>query len=126
VNKGSNSLEWRRLYDAVRKICTSFGIERTEGRGDFLVLDDDWGGTTQQIFVFNPEFLQPQLVNRMMEYLRTNSLFGVLVEVIVDFDQQGDRIGPTMGLVFDMDLVVEHWDRALLEKNFGKEFYKDR
>lgn len=117
--------EWQTCYRAVSQICAKYGKEKDSGIADYWLCDDNWGGVTQRLIVHSPSFLRPKLVTEIMAYLNNIEPYGVVVEVILDLNFNGQRIPPMMGLVIDRSCLVEHWDLSAMRAKVGNAFYTD-
>lgn len=122
MSESDNREEWKMHYAVVRRMCERYGREDASGCGDFWVSDDNWGGVTQRIIVHSPTFLRPKLVRELVEYLRSNEYYGVMIEVIIDLNFEDQKLPPMMGLVIDMQSGEEHWDLPAIRQKIGNFF----
>ena len=125
MSESSYREEWKTHYAAVRRMCERYGKEDSSGGGDFWVSDDNWGGVTQRVIVHSTTFLRPKLVRELVEYLRSNEHYGVMIEVILDLNFEGQKLPSMMGLVIDMQSGTEHWDLPAIRQKVGSAFYTD-
>jgi hypothetical protein len=118
--------EWQTYYRAIGQICARYGKDDASGAADYWLTDDNWGGVTQRLIVHSPSFLKPKMINEIMAYLNTIEPYGVMVEVILDLNFNGQRLSPMMGLVVDRSCTIEHWDLSAMRAKVGSDFYIDR
>ena len=126
MNEQIDHDEWKILYDAVREVCARYGKEDPFGKGDFWVIDDDWGGVTQKIAVYSPRFLSPKLVAELSNCIEKTGLYGAQIVVALDLEIPNEKLPPMMGLLIDSVGATEEWDLQAIRQKVGSDFYTDR
>jgi len=111
---------WRELYSLLRALCLRSGVESPYGKGDFWIVDDDWGGQLHKICVFRISFITKRLVGDIQALLQTQFAdWGVMFQLEI---LNAVETIPPEGLVVYADAIEEAWDRDLLIRVFQKEF----
>src|SRR5215467_5919029 len=52
----SREERWQCLYERLHEALSSLGKNDAFGRGDYWLVDDDWGGQHQKLCITNPRF----------------------------------------------------------------------
>lgn len=118
--------EWKILYDAVRSVCANHGAEDPYGKGDYWVVDDNWGGVSQKLVVSSPAFLTPRLVAELADCIARTQLYGAQIFVVLELNVPDGKLPPMMGLLIDSQGATEEWDLAQVRRQVGQSFYTDR
>lgn len=126
MNEAIDHEEWKILYDAVRVICAKYGEENPYGKGDFWLVDDDWGGVSQKLVVSSAGFLTPKLVKELSECIALTRLYGAQIFVVLEFELPEGKLPPMMGLLIDSEGATEEWDLPQIRQLVGQNFYTDR
>ncbi|MES2280546.1 MAG: hypothetical protein V4542_03960 [Pseudomonadota bacterium] len=126
MNEAIDHAEWRTLYDAIRVVCAKHGTEDPYGKGDYWVVDDNWGGVSQKLVVSSPSFLTPKLVEELADCISDKKLYGAQILVALELKTADGRLAPMMGLLIDSQGATEEWDLASIRKQVGEDFYTDR
>lgn len=112
---------WAQLYQDLRRLLTSRGVESPFGSGDFWIVDDDWGGALQKVYIFRIEFLTAAMVRRIQNLLATGyPEWGVMIQL--DIGPENAKLCPPEGVVVFSDCVRYDWNVDLLKKIFGDAF----
>jgi hypothetical protein len=125
MNEAIDHDEWKILYDAVRSVCTKYGTEDPYGKGDYWVVDDDWGGVSQKLVVSTPAFLKPKLVAELADCIAKTQLYGAQILVVLELNVSGEKLPPMMGLLIDSQGATQEWDLAQIRAKVGPNFYTD-
>jgi hypothetical protein len=123
MNEKIDHDEWQILYDAVRSVCARYGKEDPFGKGDYWVIDDNWGGVTQKIAVNSSKFLSPKLVAELADCIAKTKLYGAQIVVALDLETPNEKLPPMMGLLIDSAGATEEWDLPAIRKKLGDDFY---
>jgi hypothetical protein len=117
----SRDEQWAALYDALLKLLSASGKDDPFGKGDFWLLDDDWGDMPmQKVCVFRPEFLTRDLVAHVQALLRSGFAdWGVIFDLS---DMQEPRIEGARGIIVYQDRIEEDWDKDDLRSRLGDRF----
>ncbi|HWT18507.1 MAG TPA: hypothetical protein VN280_06295 [Variovorax sp.] len=106
MNEDLRSHEWQALYDALHSALASRGAEDACGKGDYWLVDDDYGDTTQKLCVFRPSLLEPSLIPLFQKTLGTYSHWRLMVQLEVQVDGVLDT---SNGFVVYSNKVEPHW-----------------
>lgn len=119
--QGSEGSDWRRLYEELRSLLMQYGTESAVGRGDFWVVDDDWGYETQKICIFNARLLTKPLARQVQCLLRDRfATWRVMFQLEVE-DNEGELLPPE-GVIVYPDKIKEDWDENFLSRSLGDAF----
>ena len=113
--------EWRRFYDDLLDIVEKYGVNNAFGDGDFWVLDDNMGGATQVLYVFDIAALRKPLVAELMPLLGSKYAGWEIMVVLNVKGPNGDDVPPE-GMILHGNFIEEFWDKDLLRRLFGKDF----
>ena len=103
--------EWPLLHDLVDATMQRFGEKNAFRKGDYWLLDENWGWWQQQLEVQNLNLLAPNVIA---------ALQGVLVaypdwQITIRVDVPGkEDVWPGMGLVIEQDGIVDDLQRQYL------------
>ena len=106
MNEDVRSDEWQALYDALHSALAPLGTEDAYGKGDYWLVDDDYGDTTQKLCVWRPSFLQPSLIHLFQKTLGGYTRWRLMVQLEVEVDGQLDT---SNGFTVYPDKVEPHW-----------------
>src|SRR6201988_766272 len=100
----SRDEQWAALYDRLLKLLSAAGKNDAYGKGDFWLLDDDWGDTPlQKVRVFRPEFLTRELTEQVQKLLLSGFAdWGVMFDLS---GMQEPRIEGARGIVVYQDRI---------------------
>jgi hypothetical protein len=104
--------EWQLLYVNLVRALKRLGIEDPYGEGDYWLVDDDYGDTTQKLCVHRRSFIQPELITLLQRELREFPHWRVMMQIEFPLDNPTPRHG---GLIVHHDRIEEHWDRNALK-----------
>lgn len=102
---------WSELYDGILAVMQKYGTEDPCARGDFFVLDDNWGGPEQRVEINTLSLLRPQIVKELQSTLRAYPGWKIVVAVDVP-GQEG--LWPPMGLVIRQHEIIDGLQRDYL------------
>lgn len=102
--------QWRAVYDSLSESVAKLGVEDPYGKGDYWVVDDDYGDATQKICVHRKSFLVPELLTAIQASLRSFPGWRVMLQI--EFPIKGVPANFS-GLVVHAQAIEEHWDRTL-------------
>ena len=106
MNEDMRRQEWQSLYDVLCRTLASLGTENARGNGDYWLVDDDYGDTTQKLCVWRPEFLQPSLIRLLQAKLGAYSHWRVMVQLEVKVNGVLDT---SNGFLVYHDKIQPHW-----------------
>ena len=68
-NETRRAAEWQVLHDRITKLLDQFGKKDPFGRGDYWLVDDDWGDYRQKLEVQTLSLLQPRVIKLLQAQL---------------------------------------------------------
>lgn len=112
---------WNALYDRIRGLLEKHGKEDAFARGDFWVLDDNWGTPEQRVEINNLALLRPEIVKALQALL--TGLQGWKIVVAVDVREK-EKIWPPMGLIIRSHEIVDGLQRQYFPEPFRQFRYE--
>jgi len=61
--------EWEALYEKVKVVLAHWGVEDIFGKGDYLIVDDNYGGRRQNIEIHTLKMLNPMIAAELQGLL---------------------------------------------------------
>lgn len=107
--------EWQLLYERVTGLLAQYGKENPIGKGDYLVVDDNYGWRRITIEVQKLKMFEPKIVN---------SLRGVLIdfpewEIVAAVDvPDKKKVWPIMGLTIRKHEIIDGLQRQYFPAEF--------
>jgi hypothetical protein len=101
--------DWRRLYTHIGDFLAQFGTLDTLGNADYWLLDDNWGGTQQKIFVNNLTMLEPRVITGLQRLLSDFPKWEIVVAVSLRGPAEK---WPDMGLTIRRHEIVDGLQRG--------------
>jgi hypothetical protein len=107
--------DWQILHDRIAHVLDQFGRRDAFGRGDYWLVDDNWGQYRHLIEIQNLDLLQPHIIRALQAQLADYPRWELCVGVDV---VREDRKWPGMGLIIYSDEIVDKLERAYLPPEF--------
>jgi hypothetical protein len=107
--------DWRTLHDAITETLDRFGRKDPVGKGDYWLVDDNWGRLSQQLEFQNLELFKPHIVRALQDLLAPYPDWYIAIGVAVPGKED---IWPGMGLIVYSDEVVDELRRDFLPAEF--------
>jgi hypothetical protein len=127
VNNDIDSQEWKALNQAITSVCESYRKKLPSTNGvDYTISNDNWGGVSQRIFVFNPRLLSKSFAIELAESIKRLDLLGAQIELLFDFtkhSQQQHSFLNGMLIVQASGIDEVMIDVKALKQQFGSWFY---
>lgn len=101
------------LRAALSQVLSRLGRENWRGEGDYWIFDDWIGPYSQKVYVWNIEFITPNLIQTIRQALEDFTD----CEVILALDEATPH--PPSGLRLSARKVEEEWNRPALRNLFG-------
>ncbi|QQS14397.1 MAG: hypothetical protein IPK81_09655 [Rhodospirillales bacterium] len=118
--EGSESMEWRRVYDAVREHLAPLGRDDAFGDGEYWVVEEDYGSREQIVCVFKLDFATPALFEMLREFLGgAFPDWAIVLKLELD-PPDSDVVMKAVSITAHR--IVEHWDREAMRRRFGARF----
>lgn len=114
---------WEQSYAALLAVLERHGTSSATGKGDFWLLDDNYGGPEHLLTIFWLEALTASLLGELQSVLRAPALDGWTIRVALDLPGADGASTPPEGLILGAQAVEEHWDRQALQARFGDAFH---
>jgi hypothetical protein len=115
AEEAAQERDWQILHDAITAMLDRFGRKDAFGRGDYWLVDDNWGRRSQQLEFQNLGLFKPQIVKALQDLLVGYPDWYITVRVAVP-GKEG--IWPGMGLIIYSDEVVDELRRDFLPAEF--------
>lgn len=110
---------WVFFYDETRRVLQQFGSEDYVGRGDYLVVDDNYGYRRTQVEVHRLAMLQPEVIHALRALLADAPDW----EITVTVDIPGtENVWPRMGLTIRKSEIID----GLRREHFPPELQRVR
>lgn len=107
--------EWGALFDHIRDVLQRFGREDSFGKGDYLLVDDNYGFHRHTVELQNLGLLQPALVKSLHGLLRKFPQW----EIVIAVDIPGkEGVWPPMGLTIRWHEIIDGLRRDFLPPEF--------
>jgi hypothetical protein len=112
--EAKQELEWQILYDRISQTLDRFGKRDAFGKGDYWLVDDNWGWHRQQVEIQNLKMLAPEVIELLQRSLADFEDWDITVRV----DVPGSSHWPAMGIVIARDEIVDELKREFLPAEF--------
>ena len=113
--------EWQILHDRITEVLGKFGTKDAFGKGDYWLIDEDWGDYRQKLEVQNLNFLQPQIIKSLQALLAGYPDWEIMFRVDVIGKE---KEWPPMGLIIHDDEVIDDLHREYLPAEFRDFVYE--
>jgi hypothetical protein len=113
--------EWQLLHDLITGILDRYGEKNFIRKGDYWLVDDNWGWTVHQVEIQNLDLLKPAIIRQLQ-----NALIGYpkwSITVRVDVVGEGEE-WPGMGIVVYPDRIDDDLKRDYLPPVFRDLVFK--
>jgi hypothetical protein len=106
--------EWDGLYAKIKSILPQWGVDDDFGKGDYLVVDDNYGSNSQNIEVHNLKMLDPIIVVALRRLLSEYPGWTIVMSV----DVPGKEAWPPMGVKIRKHEIIDGLRREYLPKEY--------
>lgn len=110
-------LLWDNAYKYLVSLFGRFGTENAFGRGDFWVVDDNYGGNQNTVCIFNLAILTPLVVERVHEFLQSLPDWEIILVVDVE---AGEGKWPAMGVIVRKHEIIDELQREYLPPPYNQ------
>lgn len=107
-------LEWESLYKLVVKTLAPWGVDNPFGKGDYLIVDDNYGWRRQKIEVHALKMLKAEIVLELQALLKEYPNWAIVMAV----DIPGKEHWPLMGFTIRAHEIVDGLQRKYLPEEF--------
>jgi hypothetical protein len=113
---------WDRVFDHVAALLAQYGSEYFRGRGDYLLVEDNYGWRRVTFSVQNLKMISPEIVARLREFLVDLPDW----EIVAAIDIPGtEKSWPRMGLTIRKHEIVDGLQRQYFPEEFRAYQYAD-
>src|SRR5262245_40895377 len=96
--------EWQILHDRITDALDRFGKKNPVRKGDYWLLDDDWGTWRQELEIQNLDLFRPHVVKLLQALVVSFPDW----EITMRLDVRGtENVWPAMGLVIHDDGIID-------------------
>src|SRR5512143_1949863 len=86
--------EWHALYKLVVKTMAQWGVDNAFGKGDYLIVDDNYGWRRQKLEVQNLKMFKVEIIKALQALLKDFPNWTIVLAV----DVPGKEYWPSMGV----------------------------
>lgn len=106
--------EWEALYKLVVKTMAQWGVDNAFGKGDYLIVDDNYGWRRQKLEVQNLKMFKVEIIKALQSLLKDFPNWAIVMAV----DVPGKEHWPSMGVTIRAHEIID----GLLRKYLPEEF----
>lgn len=106
MNNEEREQQWTSLYEVLHQTLAPLGTPNAFGDGDYWLVDDDYGDTTQKVCVWCPAFLTPELIKLIQKALAEFKQWRVMMQLEVEVN---GSIDSSNGFIIYSDRIEPHW-----------------
>jgi hypothetical protein len=112
--------EWQYLHDLITQTMDRFGRKDAVGKGDYWLLDENWGWYRHQLEFQSLSLFRPEIVRLLQGLLSDFPEWDMTLRV--DVPNMREK-WPVMGLVVAYDGILDELQRQYLPKEFHNLVY---
>jgi hypothetical protein len=105
---------WSVLFDGIRDVLRQFGVEDPFGKGDYLVVDDNYGFHGHKVEIHTLRMLNPQIVHKLRHLLEEFPGWEIVIAVGIP----GKEYWPLMGLTIRTHEIIDGLQRQYFSDEF--------
>lgn len=107
--------DWQALHDLVTTLLDRHGVKDAFGKGDYWLVDDNWGSTVQQVEFQNLDLFTPVIIRELQEALADYPRWSITIRV----DVVGkEKEWPGMGIIIYPNEIIDELQRDYLPERF--------
>ena len=107
--------DWQTLHDAITATLDRFGRKDDCGRGDYWLVDDNWGRWSHQLEFQNLAMFKPHIIKALQDLLAPYPDWYIEIGVAVPGKED---VWPGMGLMVYSDEILDELQRDFLLAEF--------
>lgn len=107
--------EWELIYGEIGRMLERFGKQDAFGKGDYWLVDDNWGNHQQKIEVQNLSLIESPIVKLLQKILAPYPDWEIVVAVDVP-EHKADW--PPMGLIIRNNEIIDGLQRQYFPVEF--------
>ncbi|MBI3704552.1 MAG: hypothetical protein HY244_12080 [Rhizobiales bacterium] len=118
MSAGMNPLQesqWEHLYDELGHILERFGKDDGFGKGDYWLMDENWGIYQQKLDIQNLNLIKPDVVKLLQNKLSKFPGWEIVVSIDVP-EHEADW--PAMGLIIRSYEIIDGLQRQYFPAEF--------
>jgi hypothetical protein len=112
--------QWQALHDRITEVLDQFGSKNPFRKGDYWLVDDNWGWYRHQLEFQNLSLLQPHIIKSLQALLADYPNWDITVRIDVPGKE---NTWPGMGLIIYHDEIVDELQREFLPEEIRKFSY---
>jgi len=109
--------EWEALCSSIKSLLAKWGTENAFGRGDYLIVDDNYGWNCHTIEIHTLKMLKLPIISELQRLLKEFPTW----EIVIAVDVPGKEHWPRMGVTIRNHELIDGLRREVLPPDF-KEF----
>lgn len=107
--------DWQVLHDLVNTILDRHGVKDAFGKGDYWLVDDNWGCNVQQIEFQNLDLFSLAIIRELQQALAAYPKWSITIRV----DVVGkEKEWPSMGIIIYPTEIIDELQRDYLPERF--------
>ncbi len=114
--------QWQALHDRITETLDRFGRKDPIRKGDYWLLDENWGWNRQQIEFQNLALLRPDIIHALRALLADLPDWDMTIRIDVPGTEES---WPGMGLVVSYNEIIDDLHREYFPPEFRNFFYDD-
>ena len=114
-------VESQLLHDQITRTLNQYGVKNAFGKGDYWLLDDNWGWERQQVEVQNLNLLRPHVIKELQTLLAKYPNWDITVRVDVPGKE---KIWPGMCVIIYHDEIIDELQREFFPEEFRNMTYE--
>jgi hypothetical protein len=113
--------DWKSLHDRMTETLDRFGKKDPFGKGDYWLVDDNWGQYRHQLEIQNLLLFRPHVIRSLQALLAEYPNWRITVQVAVPGKEEE---WPGMGIIVYHDKIVDELQRSYLPPEFREITYE--
>lgn len=106
--------EWEALYAEIKTVLAPWGVEDAFGKGDYLIVDDNYGWNGQKIEIHSVRMLKVPIIEHLHALLNSFPDWQIVIAV----DIPGKEHWPLMGVTIRKHEIIDGLRREVLPAEF--------
>lgn len=106
--------EWQALYQLIVLTMAQWGVDDALGKGDYLIVDDNYGWPRQKIEVQDLEMFKVEIIKALQALLKNFPRWSIVMAV----DVPGKEDWPSMGVTIRAHEIIDGLLRQYLPDQF--------
>ena len=113
--KADQARDWQILHDEITRVLDGFGRKDAFGRGDYWLVDDNYGPRRHRLEFQNLDLFQVDILRQLQDVLRGFHDWRMTIQVDVPGTES---TWPGMGLIVYADEIIDELQRDFLPARF--------